>query len=153
MMGPAEETVRTTCPRDCYDACGIHVVKRDGVILKVMGDPTHPHNRGTLCGKCTLAYNGAWRDPQARLLHPAEAASRGLTEGAPVIVWSEAGRLPLSVAISDEVPRGVALIHKGRWPKLDPSHANVNVLTTGRKGDMGESSSVHSVEVEIARAV
>ena len=68
--GLAEETIRTTCPRDCYDACGIHVVKRKGVILKVMGDPDHPHNRGTLCGKCTLAYNGAWRDPEARLLHP-----------------------------------------------------------------------------------
>ena len=66
----AEEVIRTTCPRDCYDACGIHVVKREGVILKVMGDPAHPHNRGTLCGKCTLAYNGAWRDPAARLLHP-----------------------------------------------------------------------------------
>ncbi len=66
----SDEIVRTTCPRDCYDACGIHVVKREGVILKVMGDPAHPHNRGTLCGKCTLAYNGAWRDPEARLLHP-----------------------------------------------------------------------------------
>ena len=35
-----------------------------------MGDPTHPLNRGTLCGKCTLAYNGAWRDPAARLARP-----------------------------------------------------------------------------------
>ena len=86
-------------------------------------------------------------------LHPMEAFSRGLTQGTPVVLWNAAGRLPLSVAISDEVPRGVALVHKGRWPKLDPSHANVNVLTTGRKSDMGESSSVHSVEVEIARAV
>ncbi len=58
-----------------------------------------------------------------------------------------------SVTISDDVPRGVALVHKGRWPKLDPSHANVNVLNTGRKSDMGESSAVHSVEVEIRRAV
>ena len=66
----SDEILRTTCPRDCYDACGIHVIKHEGVILKVMGDPAHPHNRGTLCGKCTLAYNGAWRDPEARLLHP-----------------------------------------------------------------------------------
>ncbi len=69
-----EEIVWTTCPRDCYDACGIQVVKRGGVILKVMGDPRHPHNRGTLCGKCTLAYNGAWRDP-ARA-SPASAEAR-----------------------------------------------------------------------------
>ncbi len=34
-----EELVRTTCPRDCYDSCGITVVKRDGAIALVRGDP------------------------------------------------------------------------------------------------------------------
>ncbi len=66
----ALEKIKTTCPRDCYDACGVLVVKERGHVLKVMGDPDHPHNRGTLCGKCTLAYNGAWRDPDARILDP-----------------------------------------------------------------------------------
>src|SRR5258706_6575006 len=67
----AEKTiVRTTCPRDCYDACGIAVVKRGNVITKVLGDPDHPVSRGALCGKCALAYNGAWRDPGQRLAHP-----------------------------------------------------------------------------------
>ena len=61
--------IRTTCPRDCYDSCGIAVVKRDGKV-KVLGDPEHPISRGALCGKCAIAYNGAWRDPAARLLHP-----------------------------------------------------------------------------------
>ena len=85
-----EEIIRTTCPRDCYDACGIHVVRRGGVILKVMGDPAHPHNRGTLCGKCTLAYNGAWRDPEARLLHPQKRVGpKGSGEFEP-ISWDEA---------------------------------------------------------------
>jgi len=55
----AEETVRATCPRNCCDACGLQVVRRGGVILKAVGDPVHSHNRGILCGKCTLAYNGA----------------------------------------------------------------------------------------------
>ena len=27
---PGEELVTTTCPRDCYDTCGMTVVKRDG---------------------------------------------------------------------------------------------------------------------------
>ena len=53
---------------------------------------------------------------------------------------SESGSLRLHVACSENVPRGVALVHKGRWPKLDPGHANVNVLNPGRKTDMGESS-------------
>lgn len=66
----ADRTViRTTCPRDCYDSCGIAVVKRDGNV-KVLGDPDHPVARGALCGKCAIAYNGAWRDPATRLLRP-----------------------------------------------------------------------------------
>lgn len=85
-------------------------------------------------------------------LHPREAKARGFADGARVVVFNEAGRLPLTVAYSDSVPRGVALVHKGRWPKLDPSRANVNVLNPGAKSDVGESSSVHSIEVEIAHA-
>ena len=66
----ADEIIRTTCPRDCYDACGIVVVKRDGVIAHVRGDRDHPVARGRLCRKCSIGYNGAWRDPEARLTQP-----------------------------------------------------------------------------------
>src|SRR6478752_6158030 len=57
-----DHLIRTSCPRDCYDACGIVVVKRRGE-TRVLGDPEHPVSRGVLCGKCAIAYNGAWRDP------------------------------------------------------------------------------------------
>jgi len=67
---PVEETIRTTCPRDCYDACGIEVAKRDGVIRHVRGDRNHPVSRGRLCRKCATAYNGIMLDPEARLLTP-----------------------------------------------------------------------------------
>ena len=62
--------IRTTCPRDCYDACGIAVVKRADGLVKVLGDPEHPVSRGALCGKCAIAYNGAWLDPKARVTQP-----------------------------------------------------------------------------------
>ena len=65
-----KEVFKTTCPRDCYDSCGIAVIKRDGAVRKVLGDPEHPVSRGALCGKCALAYNGVWRDPEARLTAP-----------------------------------------------------------------------------------
>ena len=53
--------------------------------------------------------------------------------------------------LSDDVPPGVALSHKGRWPKQEPAGANVNTLNPGRKADMGENSCVHSVEVAVTR--
>lgn len=62
--------IRTTCPRDCYDACGALVRVADGRVVHVRGDPAHPVSRGKLCRKCTLAYNGAFLDPAERLTRP-----------------------------------------------------------------------------------
>jgi anaerobic selenocysteine-containing dehydrogenase len=67
---PVDEVVKTTCPRDCYDGCGVIVQKRAGRVIAVRGDPDHFVSRGTLCGKCSTAYNREWRDPAARLMRP-----------------------------------------------------------------------------------
>ena len=65
-----DEVVLTTCPRDCYDACGVAVVKRDGQVRHIRGDRNHSVARGRLCKKCSTAYNGVMLDPDARLLYP-----------------------------------------------------------------------------------
>src|SRR5690242_2404810 len=63
-------TIRTTCPRDCYDACGVLVKTSTDGTINVVGDPDHDVSRGALCGKCSIAYNGIWRDPSVRLTRP-----------------------------------------------------------------------------------
>ncbi|MFN8185505.1 MAG: molybdopterin-dependent oxidoreductase [Gaiellales bacterium] len=68
-MQPVAAPTRTTCPRDCYDACGVLVLQRDGRLV-VRGDPEHPVSRGALCRKCTLAYNGVLQDRSERLTTP-----------------------------------------------------------------------------------
>jgi anaerobic selenocysteine-containing dehydrogenase len=83
------------------------------------------------------------------MIHPQEAAARDISEGDKVELCNENGRLELIAKITSDVPTGIALVHKGRWPKLDPNGANVNVLNPGHKSDMGESSSVHGVEAEL----
>lgn len=85
-------------------------------------------------------------------LHPLDAEERHLAEGEAALVHNSCGRLTLTVALSDELPRGVALAHKGRWLTTEPRHANVNVLNPGSKSDMGESTAVHSVEVRVVPA-
>ncbi len=52
--------------------------------------------------------------PTTIALHPADAAERSLAEGDEALVANETGRLSLNVTISDALPRGVALSHKGR---------------------------------------
>jgi len=85
-------------------------------------------------------------------VHPADAAQRGLSEGDGVVLANGSGRLALTLAVSDLLPRGVAYAPKGRWPKLESSGANVNVLNPGERSDMGASTAVHGVEVTPARA-
>jgi anaerobic selenocysteine-containing dehydrogenase len=89
--------------------------------------------------------------PATIALHPADAAERGLAEGDDVLVANETGSLSLRLALSEALPRGVALSHKGRWPKQEATHANVNVLNPGHKTDMGESTCVHGVEIVVTR--
>ncbi|HVD11209.1 MAG TPA: molybdopterin dinucleotide binding domain-containing protein, partial [Gaiellaceae bacterium] len=87
--------------------------------------------------------------PATVALHPDDAAARGLADGDEAVVANETGRLRLLVALSDAVPRGVAYSPKGRWPKREPAGANVNALNPGERADMGESTSVHGVEVTV----
>ena len=80
----------TTCPRDCYDACGILVTVRDGAIRSVRGDPDHPVSRGKLCRKCSIGYNGVYLDTRARLTTPLRrVGAKGEGRFAPVS-WDEA---------------------------------------------------------------
>ena len=90
MAGSTEEIVRTTCPRDCYDGCGIAVVRENGQVKRIVGDRTHPISRGSLCGKCALAYNGVWRDHDARLTRPLKRVGPKGTGQFQPISWDEA---------------------------------------------------------------
>ena len=83
-------TIRTTCPRDCYDACGVLVKTSTDGTINVVGDPDHDVSRGALCGKCSIAYNGIWRDPSVRLTRPLQRVGpKGSGQFQPVS-WDQA---------------------------------------------------------------
>jgi anaerobic selenocysteine-containing dehydrogenase len=90
--------------------------------------------------------------PACIQLNPEDAKALALEEGEVASVSSRTGRIELRVRCSDRVPRGVALAHKGRWPRLEAGASNVNALNAGERSDMGESSSVHGTLVRIAAA-
>jgi len=61
---------RTTCSRDCPDACGMLAEVQDGVVTKLSGDPDHPVTRGFLCFRTSRfleIQNGAERVRQPLL--------------------------------------------------------------------------------------
>jgi anaerobic selenocysteine-containing dehydrogenase len=84
------ETVRTTCPRDCYDACGVLVALEGGRIKHVRGDPEHHVSRGKLCRKCSIGYNGAYLDPELRLTTPLRRVGPKGARQFEEIGWAEA---------------------------------------------------------------
>lgn len=89
-MQSTTTATRTTCPRDCYDACGMLVKSSPSGSLRVVGDPDHEMAHGALCGKCSIAYNGVWRDPSQRVTRPLKRSGpKGLGRFEPV-TWSEA---------------------------------------------------------------
>jgi len=59
---------RTTCPFDCWDACGALVDVGPGNAVTLRGDPGHPFSRGTICGK--LASYPAFLRSGHRLTRP-----------------------------------------------------------------------------------
>jgi anaerobic selenocysteine-containing dehydrogenase len=46
-----ESVVRGACPHDCPDTCALRTTVRNGVAIRVAGDPDHPPTNGALCTK------------------------------------------------------------------------------------------------------
>jgi anaerobic selenocysteine-containing dehydrogenase len=89
--------------------------------------------------------------PPSVTLHPDDAAERGVAEGDRVVLANESGRLPLSVKISAITQPGIGIVHKGRWPGASAGDANINILVSGRKSDIAESTTVHGTEASLIR--
>jgi anaerobic selenocysteine-containing dehydrogenase len=62
------KVVRAACPHDCPDTCAMLVTVKDGVAVKVQGDPLHPFTDGSLCTKVSY-YTERTYAPD-RLKHP-----------------------------------------------------------------------------------
>ena len=83
-------------------------------------------------------------------VHPDEAQSRGLADGARVRIGNRTGAIALRLVVSPDVPRGVILAHKSRWT-ANGVEGNVS-LNPGKKADLAESCAVHSIDVSVVLA-
>jgi anaerobic selenocysteine-containing dehydrogenase len=83
-----------------------------------------------------------------------DARERGILDGAPVRIFNRRGDLILKAKIDGAVQPGVV---SGRlhWAKLSAGGRNINVLTSEKLTDLGNSATFYSVlvEVELAQPV
>ena len=86
--------------------------------------------------------------PASATFHPEDARQLGISSSDRVALYNETGKVELEAEVSEQVPRGVILSYKGRWPGLEDGN-HMNAIHRATRTDMGESSSVHSTEVSV----
>jgi anaerobic selenocysteine-containing dehydrogenase len=90
--------------------------------------------------------------PPAIVLHPDDAAARGLRDGDRARIHNDRGEFCAIVTVSDRVRRGVAATTKGFWPKRIAGATNVNATVAERDSDMGGGAVFHDNRVEVTGA-
>jgi len=81
-------------------------------------------------------------------MHTEDAAKRGIRDGDQVRVFNSRGEIQLKAKVHGSVSPGVVAA-KLNWAKLTPGGRNINVLTSEKLSDMGNSATFYSVLVEV----
>jgi len=77
-----------------------------------------------------------------------DAKSRGIHDGDSVRVFNNRGEIQLKARVDGKVLPGVVAA-KLNWAKLTPGNLNINVLTSEKLTDLGNSAVFYSVLVEV----
>jgi len=81
-------------------------------------------------------------------MNPADAQPRGIHDGDTVKAFNKRGEMHLKARMDGKVSPGVVAA-KLNWAKLTPGNRNINVLTSEKLTDMGNSATFYSVLVEV----
>jgi anaerobic selenocysteine-containing dehydrogenase len=81
-------------------------------------------------------------------MNPRDAEERRITDGDKVKVFNRRGEIVLKARVDGRVQPGVVSAHL-HWAKLSVNHVNINVLTSEKLTDMGNSATFYSVLVEV----
>jgi anaerobic selenocysteine-containing dehydrogenase len=82
------------------------------------------------------------------ILHPADAARRGLKDGADVRLFNDRGEVGLVLKVSDEVQPGVVLV-PGQRPSSEAISGTINMLCSDRYTDIGEGATYQSTFLDV----
>jgi anaerobic selenocysteine-containing dehydrogenase len=89
--------------------------------------------------------------PASCVLHPEEAARRGMSEGDAVELFNDQGTVTFVLHVSDEAPPGVAFV-PGQRPTGAAIAGTINVLCSDRYSDFGEGATYQSTWLDVRKA-
>jgi anaerobic selenocysteine-containing dehydrogenase len=113
--------------------------------------PKH-HTRFLNSGYAHLPKHGPPEGGPFLELDPADAAVRGLSDGAPARVWNDRASLTLPVRVSDRLRPGVVAIPWGWWRMHHPDGRTANALTNDTLTDWGGGVAFSDTLVQVAPA-
>jgi anaerobic selenocysteine-containing dehydrogenase len=82
------------------------------------------------------------------ILHPADARSRGLADGARVRLFNERDEVGLVLRVSDEVRPGVVLV-PGQRSDGETVAGTINMLVSDRYTDLGDGATYQSTFLDV----
>ncbi len=88
--------------------------------------------------------------PAALILHPADAAARGITDGAAIRVASPLGEVDCRARVSSEVRPGVVVLPKGLWMKSTANGATAAALAPDTAAVLAGGSCYNDARVEVS---
>jgi anaerobic selenocysteine-containing dehydrogenase len=96
---------------------------------------------------------GEFQSPStAILLHPVDAAARGLVAGGQVRVTSDLGSIVVPLDVHDATRPGVAVMAKGVWLRNHPDGLGVNALTPATGDPLAGGACFNDTFVEVTAA-
>ncbi|WP_310598806.1 molybdopterin oxidoreductase family protein [Desulfobulbus sp.] len=110
--------VRSACPYDCPDTCGLLIEREHGRAIRVSGDPEHPYSGARLCPK--MFHYEKTVHSSRRLLKPLLRNGAKGTGAFREISWQEA-----------------LCIVAGRWRAIESTHGAEAILPYSYAGTMG----------------
>ena len=85
------------------------------------------------------------------LIHPDDAAARGLQDEDPVLARNKRGHAHFTLRLSDRVKKGT-LVTEGIWWQTCTKDGNVNRLTSMRLTDKDGGSTFYDVSIDLEKA-
>ena len=127
------------------------VRRRDGrEALTLLSPPEHQFMNSTFAN--VPALRKAAGSPEL-LIHPNEAAVRGLRSGDRVRVGNERGHFFAAARVTEDVRPGVAVSYGVRWARFSEDGRTVNDTTSQAETDLGGGAVFYDNAVEVERAV
>ena len=89
------------------------------------------------------------QERMALMMHPQDAAERGLTDGQRVTAYNGNGEVEFVLKATERVPVGTVVTEGVWWREFIPGQRGVNALTSQRLTDSGRGSTLYDVAVEV----